>query len=428
MEDKKFNPFKMAQQQFDGVAEKLGLDEATRELLRNPLREYHFSIPVKMDDGSVRIFRGFRVQHNDARGPAKGGIRFHPQETADTVRALATWMTWKCAVVDIPLGGGKGGVICDPHNLSMREQEQICRGWIRQIARNIGPLSDVPAPDVMTTGQHMLWMLDEYETIHGAKYPGFITGKPVGMGGSLGRTQATGYGVMFTVREALKQMNVEPKDTTASVQGFGNVAQHAIELYTKLGGKVICVSSWDQKDQTSYAFKRNSGVDLQELRSITDKFGGIEKEKATQKGYEVLPGKVWIEQDVDILVPAAMENQITGETAPRISSKVKLIAEGANGPTVPEADAIIKERGIFVIPDFLCNAGGVTCSYFEQVQCNMNYYWELEEVLQKLDLKMTSAFLAVYELAKKKNLYMRDAAYMIAIDRVAKAVKARGWV
>jgi glutamate dehydrogenase (NAD(P)+) len=191
---------------------------------------------------------------------------------------------------------------------------------------------------------------------------------------------------------------------------------------------VICVSSWDQKDQTSYAFKRNSGVDLQELRSITDKFGGIEKEKATQKGYEVLPGKVWIEQDVDILVPAAMENQITGETAPRISSKVKLIAEGANGPTVPEADAIIKERGIFVIPDFLCNAGGVTCSYFEQVQCNMNYYWELEEVLQKLDLKMTSAFLAVYELAKKKNLYMRDAAYMIAIDRVAKAVKARGWV
>ncbi len=191
---------------------------------------------------------------------------------------------------------------------------------------------------------------------------------------------------------------------------------------------MICVSSWDQKDQTSYAFKRNSGVDLQELRSITDKFGGIEKEKATQKGYEVLPGKVWIEQDVDILVPAAMENQITGETAPRISSKVKLIAEGANGPTVPEADAIIKERGIFVIPDFLCNAGGVTCSYFEQVQCNMNYYWELEEVLQKLDLKMTSAFLAVYELAKKKNLYMRDAAYMIAIDRVAKAVKARGWV
>lgn len=428
MEDKKFNPFKMAQQQFDAVAEKLGLDEATRELLRNPLREYHFSIPVKMDDGSVRVFRGFRVQHNDARGPAKGGIRFHPQETADTVRALATWMTWKCAVVDIPLGGGKGGVICDPHNLSMREQEQICRGWVRQIARNVGPLSDVPAPDVMTTGQHMLWMLDEYETIHGAKYPGFITGKPVGMGGSLGRTQATGYGVMYTVREALKQMNIDPKDTIASVQGFGNVAQYAIELYTKLGGKVICVSSWDQKDQTSYAFKRDSGIDLQELLSITDKFGGIDKEKAMQKGYEVLPGKVWIEQDVDILVPAALENQITAETVQKIRPKVKMIVEGANGPTVPEADTVIKERGIFVIPDFLCNAGGVTCSYFEQVQCNMNYYWELEEVLQKLDVKMTSAFLSVYELAKKKNLYMRDAAYMIAIDRVAKAVKARGWV
>ena len=428
MADKKFNAFKMAQQQFDTIAEKLGLDQATRDLLRNPLREYHFSIPVKMDDGSVKVFRGFRVQHNDSRGPAKGGIRFHPQETVDTVRALATWMTWKCSVVDIPLGGGKGGVICDPHNLSMREQEQICRGWVRQVAKNVGPLSDVPAPDVMTTGQHMLWMLDEYETIHGAKYPGFITGKPVGMGGSLGRTEATGYGVMFTVREALKQMGIDPKDTLASVQGFGNVAQYAIRLYTQMGGKVICVSSWDQKDQTSYAFKKLDGIDVDELLSITDKFGGIDKEKAKDKGYEVLPGNIWIELDVDILVPAALENQITAENAKKISERVKLIAEGANGPTTPEADEIISEKGIFVIPDFLCNAGGVTCSYFEQVQCNMNYYWEKEEVLQKLDTKMTSAFLAVSELAKKKNLYMRDAAYMIAIERVADAVRARGWV
>ena len=223
-----FNAFEMAQRQFDAVAEKLGLDEPTRELLRQPLREYHFSIPVRMDDGAVKVFRGFRVQHNDARGPAKGGIRFHPQETVDTVRALATWMTWKCAVVEIPLGGGKGGVICDPHNLSEREQEALARGWVRQIARNIGPVQDVPAPDVMTSAQHMLWMLDEYEHITGGHYPGMITGKPLGMGGSQGRTEATGYGVVYTLREALRRHGVDPADTTASVQGFGNVAQYSI--------------------------------------------------------------------------------------------------------------------------------------------------------------------------------------------------------
>ena len=206
MKDKAFNPFEMAQAQFDKVADILDLDQGTRDLLRNPFREYHFSIPVRMDDGSTKIFRGFRVQHNDARGPGKGGIRFHPQETIDTVRALSMWMTWKCAVVDIPLGGSKGGVVCDPHNLSMREQEQICRQWVRQIARDVGPVNDVPAPDVMTSAQHMLWMLDEFEAVHNGKYPGFITGKPVGMGGSLGRTEATGYGVIFTVREALKEL------------------------------------------------------------------------------------------------------------------------------------------------------------------------------------------------------------------------------
>ena len=255
-EKKKFNAFEMAQKQFDQVAEILKLDSATRDLLRYPLREYNFTIPVHMDDGTMKIFRGFRVQHNDSRGPGKGGIRFHPQETIDTVRALAMWMTWKCAVVDIPLGGSKGGVICDPHNLSMREQEQICRGWVRAIAKDIGPLRDVPAPDIMTTAQHMLWMLDEFEAIHGGKYPGLITGKPVGLGGSLGRTEATGYGVIFTVREALKQMGIKPENTTASVQGFGNVAQYAIQLYNQLGGKVICVSCWDQQDNTSYTFKK----------------------------------------------------------------------------------------------------------------------------------------------------------------------------
>lgn len=428
MSNSAFNPFEMAQAQFDKVADILDLDSGSRELLRNPIREYQFSIPIRMDDGTYKVFKGFRVQHNDARGPSKGGIRFHPQETIDTVRALATWMTWKCAVVDIPLGGGKGGVICDPHNLSMYEQEQICRGWVRQLVRNVGPLADVPAPDVMTSAQHMLWMLDEYEKITGGKFPGFITGKPVGMGGSLGRTEATGFGVVFTLREALKELEINPKNTSAAVQGFGNVAQYAIRLYNQLGGKVICVSCWDQDDQLAYTFKKESGIDLDELLGITDRFGGIEKNKAEKLGYEVLDGDDWIKQDVDILLPCALENQITGETAQLISSKVKVIAEGANGPTTPEADKIIEERNIFMIPDFLANAGGVTCSYFEQVQSNMNYYWEKDEVLGKLDVKMTSAFIAVSDLAKRRKLYMRDAAYVISISKVAQACKDRGWV
>jgi glutamate dehydrogenase (NAD(P)+) len=422
------NPFEMAQAQFDKVAAILDLDPATRELLRYPMREHAFAIPVRMDDGKVQIFRGFRVQHNDARGPSKGGIRFHPQETLDTVRALATWMTWKCAVVDIPLGGGKGGVICDPHHLSQREQEQICRGWVRQLARNVGPLQDVPAPDVMTSGQHMLWMLDEYETIHGGHYPGFITGKPVGMGGSEGRTEATGYGVIYTVREALKQLGLDPRSTRASVQGFGNVAQYAIRLYRVLGGTVTCVSSWDNNEQVSYSFRKQSGVDPDELVGIADRFGGIDKNKARELGYEVLPGDAWLEEPVEILMPSAIENQIRADNVGKIHAKVRLIAEGANGPTTPEADKVIVERGIFQIPDFLANAGGVTCSYFEQVQSNMNMFWKKEEVLAKLDAAMTSAFLAVSDLARRRNLPMRDAAYVIAINRVAQACRDRGWV
>ncbi len=428
MADKSFNAFEMAQAQFDKVADMIGLDEASRDLLRNPIREYHFSIPVRMDDGTTKIFRGFRSQHNDSRGPAKGGIRFHPQETIDTVRALSMWMTWKTAVADLPLGGGKGGVICDPHNLSQREQEQICRGWVRQVYKNIGPNSDVPAPDVMTNGQHMIWMLDEYEVLTGKKQPGLITGKPVGLGGSLGRTEATGFGVIYTLREALKHLEMKPEETTASVQGFGNVAQYAIRKYTELGGKVVCVACWDQNDQTSYTYKKADGIDLDELLGITDRFGGIDKAKAQELGYELLDGNAWIEQDVDILIPAAIENQITGETVNKISKQVKIVAEGANGPTTPEADKVFQERGIFVIPDFLANAGGVTCSYFEQVQSNMNYFWPKEEVLEKLDQKMTSAFWDVTNLSTRKNIYMRDAAYVIAIDRVASACKTRGWV
>ena len=422
------NPFHIAQQQFDRVADMLELDTATRDLLRHPMRDHQVRFPVRMDDGSAKVFQGFRIQHNDARGPAKGGVRFHPLETIDTVRALAMWMTWKCAVVDIPLGGSKGGVICDPHNLSLKEQEHICRGWVRQLAKDMGPSVDVPAPDVMTNGQHMLWMLDEFEAINGARLPGFITGKPVGMGGSLGRKEATGFGLVFTLREALKELKLRPEDTTASIQGFGNVARHAIQLYQQLGGNVISVSCWDQQNQSAYCFTRQSGVELESLMEITDEFGGIDREAAEAMGYHVSPGEAWVEADADILIPAALENQITNGNVDKINAKVKIIAEGANGPMTPEADLAINERGIFVIPDLLANAGGVTCSYFEQVQSNMNYFWDKDEVLGQLDAKMSTAFSAVNELAWKRGLNMRDAAYCISVSRVAQACHDRGWV
>lgn len=427
-QDRAYNPFETAQRQFDRIADVLDLNQASRDLLRNPIREYSFAVPIRMDDGSKRVFRAFRVQHNDARGACKGGVRFHPLETLDTVRALAMWMTWKCAVVDIPLGGGKGGVICDPHNLSQSEQELICRGWVRQIAKNVGPTTDVPAPDVMTSPQHMLWMLDEFETIHGSRQPGFITGKPVHMGGSQGRTEATGYGLVYTLREALRERGLKPDQTTASVQGFGNVAQYTIELFQRIGGRVNAAACWDHSDQTAYTYRRESGIDLGELRGISDRFGGIDKTKAAALGYERLPGEAWLEEPVDILIPAAIENEVRGDNVSRIHDRVKIIAEGANGPVTPEADRVLNDRGIFVIPDLLGNAGGVTCSYFEQVQSNMNYYWEKEEVLGKLDTKMTNAFHAVVELSKKRNLGMRDAVYVIAVTRVAEACRDRGWV
>jgi glutamate dehydrogenase (NAD(P)+) len=296
------------------------------------------------------------------------------------------------------------------------------------MARNVGPYQDVPAPDVMTNGQHMLWMLDEYEAIHGVHAPGFITGKPVGMGGSLGRTEATGYGVIFTLREALSEMGINPAATTASVQGFGNVAQYAIRKYCELGGTVIGVASWNNKDKMSYLFRNKTGIDADALVGLADKFGDLDPGKVRTLGYEVLPGEDWIAQDVDILIPAALENQINADNADRISSQVKIVVEGANGPTTPEADTVLGVRKIFLIPDFLANAGGVTCSYFEQVQCNLNYFWEKAEVLEKLEAKMTAAFRAVSELARKRKLTMRNAAYVIAIDRVAQAVKSRGWV
>jgi glutamate dehydrogenase len=422
-----YNPFEVAQKQFDRAADALGLNAAVRDLLRLPLREYHFSIPVRMDDGEMKVFRGFRIQHNDARGPGKGGVRFHPLQTVDTVRALAMWNTWRCAVADLPLGGSMGGVVCDPHDLSLLEQERVCRGWVRQIARDVGPEWDVPAPDLMTSAQHMLWMLDEYETIQGRKSPGFITGKPAGMGGSSGRKEATGYGLMVAVREALKELEIEPAKTTASFQGFGNVAQHAIQLYQRMGGLAVCASSWDQGDRTAYTYRRVGGIDLDELRAITNPFGEIDKTRAMKLGYECLPGEAWIEQEVDILVPAALENQITARNAARISPKVKVIAEGADGPTDPEADGLLGQRQVRVIPDILANSGGAACSYFEQVQSNMNYYWKRDEVLGKLDVQMTSAYMDVSETARSRKMSLREAAYSIAVDRVARACQERGW-
>ena len=423
-----YNPFETARNQFDHAADLLELDQATRDFLRFPMREYHFTIPVQMDDGRVKVFKGYRVQHNDARGPAKGGIRFHPLGTIDTVRALSMWMTWKTSVADIPLGGSNGGVICDPHHLSHNEQEKLCRGWVRQIVKNVGPFSDVPAPDIMTNAQHMLWMLDEYEVILGKRYPGFITGKPIGMGGSQGRREATGYGVIITVREALKELGIKPENTKASIQGFGHVARNAIELYNRIGGEVVCVSSWNENDHCSYSFQKMDGVNLDELKSISDSFGGIDRIKAQDLGYVVLPGEAWLEQEVDILIPAAMENQITMENVKSINKRVKIMAEGANGPTTTEADSFLKQSGLFIIPDFLANAGGVICSYFEQVQSNMNYFWEKDEVLGKLDAKMTSAYIAVSDFAKAHKLSMREAAYVISVNRVAQACHDRGWV
>lgn len=405
----------------------MGLDDGVRALLRQPMKEFHFTIPVKMDDGSTKVFKAYRIKHNDARGPAKGGIRFHPHETADTIRALSMWMTWKCAVVDIPLGGGKGGIVCDPRHMSMGEQERLCRGYIRQSYCQIGPNIDVPAPDVMSNGQHMLWMLDEYETIAGGRYPGVITGKPVGMGGSSGRTEATGYGVIYVLKNLLKAEGIRLRNTTASIQGFGNVAEYAARLYSKMGGKVICVSSWNQKDSTAYTFRKKDGCDIEQLASIKDSYGSIDKDKAKEFGYEVLPAGAWLSEDVDVLIPAALENQITPNVLPDISKSVKVICEAANGPVTPDCDSEIAEKSIILLPDFLCNAGGVICSYFEQVQGNTNFFWGNDEVFDKLSTSMSNAFQAVYMTSKQQNLQMREAAYTIAVKRVVDAVKSRGW-
>ncbi len=415
--EQELNPFKIAQHQFDEAAELLGLDPATRALLREPMREFHVTFPVRMDDGTVRVFKGFRVQYNDARGPTKGGIRFYPTETIDTVRALAAWMTWKTAVVDIPLGGGKGGVICNPKELSAGELERISRAYIRAVGHYIGPEIDVPAPDVYTTPQIMAWMMDEFSIMTGYNVPGVITGKPLSLGGSAGRGDATARGGIYTVREAARVLGLDLKGAPAAVQGYGNAGQFAHKLGSEiLGLKIVAIS--DSKG----GIVNWNGLDLNACVAHKEKTGSV----INFPGAQNISNEELLELDVVVLFPSALENVITAENAPRI--KAKISAELANGPTTPEADEILWKNGVYVIPDFLCNAGGVTVSYFEQVQNAYDYYWPIDEVYAKLDAKMTAAFHAVHEMAQKHKVNNRMAAYMVAVKRVADAAKLRGWV
>ena len=419
--------FDAARGQFDRIADRLHLGAAMRELLASPMRECHFAIPVRMDDGSTRVVRAVRVQHNDARGPFKGGIRFHPSAATDEIRSLAMAMTWKTAVVDLPLGGAKGAVFCDPRELTDSEQERLFRGWVRQMFRALGPTIDVPAPDVMTSAKHMAWMLDEYEIISGSKAPGAVTGKPLDLGGSLGRTEATGHGVVLVLDEALTRLGMPIQKMTASVQGFGKVAQHAARRFTALGGQVIAVSSWNQADARAHTFRREGT----RRRCSRGNHRRVRQHRSSESGLfrlRVLPGTAWLEQPVDILIPAALEHQITEENVGRVHGRVRIVAEGANAPTTPAADRILDERGVIVIPDVLANAGGVTCSYLEQVQGSANAFWRRDQVFRELDERLRVAFQTVCDVADHGAMSVRDAAYLIAVDRVAKACRARGWV
>ena len=411
------NPFAIAQQQLDQAAEIMGLDAATHELLRWPLRELHVTLPVRMDDGTVKIFHGFRVQYNDARGPTKGGIRYHPDETIDTVRALAAWMTWKCAVVDIPLGGGKGGIICNPKEMSERELERLSRAYIRQVGRIIGEEVDVPAPDVYTTPQIMAWMMDEYSFMRGYNVPGVITGKPIPLGGSQGRGDATARGGMYCTREAGKVLGIELKGATTAVQGYGNAGQFAHILGQELVGlKVVAVS-----DSRGGIYDPD-GLDPEAVIAHKGETGSV----IDFPGADNITNAELLELDVAVLIPAALENQITGANAANV--KARVVVELANGPTTPEADEILFKNGVYVIPDFLCNAGGVTVSYFEQVQNAYDYYWDLETVQERLDKKMTAAFHAVHGAAQEYGIHNRMGAYVVAVSRVAEVCKLRGWV
>jgi glutamate dehydrogenase (NAD(P)+) len=416
----KLNPFEIAQHQLDDAAKILRLSPAMHAFLREPMRELQVTIPIRMDDGSYQTFKGFRVQYNDARGPAKGGIRFHPDETIDTVRALSAWMTWKTSVVDIPLGGGKGGIVVNPQSLSQNELERLSRGYMRRVAYFIGAEKDVPAPDVYTTPEIMAWMLDEYETIMGRHVPGVITGKPVPMFGSLGRGDATARGGLYTVREAAKVLGCDLVGAPVAVQGFGNVGSWAAILGHQMGMKIVAVSD------VSGGLYNPNGLNIPAIAAHVQRHPKKIIEGYREDGADAISNSDLLELPVTVLIPAALENVITAENADRI--KARIVAELANGPTTPEADDIMFAKGVYVIPDFLCNAGGVTVSYFEQVQNAYNYYWTLEEVQRRLEEKMTTAFRAVHEMAQSHNTHNRLGAYLVAVKRVADAVAIRGWV
>lgn len=413
------NPFKIAQEQLREANRYLKMDDGTLQTLMDPMRELVVTLPIKMDDGKVRVFKGFRVQYNDARGPTKGGIRFHPDETIDTVRALAAWMTWKTAVVGIPLGGGKGGIICNPKELSDGELERLSRQYVRQVGRILGIDKDIPAPDVYTNPQIMAWMSDEYYWQVGHNEPGAFTGKPIEVGGSLGRGDATARGGIICVREACEHLGMDTTSNTFAVQGFGNAGQYAALLMHEMlgtGNKLLAVS--DSRGGVYCA----DGIDPQAIVDYKLETGRVEGFPGTTP----ISNADLLELELDILFPSALENVITKDNAPQIRSKIS--CELANGPTTPEGDSILCEKNVFVIPDFLANAGGVTVSYFEQVQNGMNYYWDLEDVHERLDKKMTCAFKGVLEASKKHGVNMRIAAYIVAVARVARSMKLRGWV
>ncbi len=411
------NPFKIAQDQLDAAVERLGLDSATHELLRWPQRELIVTIPVQMDDGKIRVFHGYRVQYNYSRGPAKGGLRWHPEETIDTVRALAAWMTWKTAVVDIPLGGGKGGITCNPKEMSETEKQRLARGYIRAIASMLSVTKDVPAPDVYTTPQIMAWMMDEYETMIGEHHPGVITGKPIPLGGSEGRGDATARGGIYVTREAAKVFEIDLKGKTMAIQGFGNAGQHAALLgHQLLGLKLVGASD------SRGGIYNEKGIDPKQVVDYKLRTGRLEG----FPGAEAISNEELLQLDVTVLFPAALENVITGTNADKIRCKIS--CELANGPTTPEADEILHHNKVFVLPDFLANAGGVTVSYFEQVQNAYNFYWPLDEVHRRLDEKMTHAFQGVYQMYLREKVNMRQAAYLVSVARVAEACKLRGWV
>ncbi len=411
------NPFKIAQEQLDAAAEKLGLDSATHELLRWPQLELKVTIPVHMDDGKIQIFHGYRVQYNSARGPAKGGIRWHPQETQDTIRALAAWMTWKTAVVDIPLGGGKGGIICNPKVLSDREKENMARAYIRAVGRILSVTKDVPAPDVYTTPQIMAWMMDEYEVLVGEHHPGVITGKPIPLGGSEGRGDATARGGIYVLRETAKALGIDLQGKIMAIQGFGNAGQFAALLGQEMLGLKLVAAS-DSKG----GIYNPKGIDPKQAIDHKLKTG----ELLGFPGADRISNEELLELDVTVLFPSALENVITAANASRVRCRIS--CELANGPATPEADEILYDKNVFVLPDFLANAGGVTVSYFEQVQNTYNFYWPLQEIHQRLDEKMSRAFHGVYQMHLREKINMRRAAYLVSVARVAEACKLRGWV